>query len=201
MTAQLLPFRALGTLTSVLLGLLLLIAPAVQAAPFAYISNFSANTVSVIDTATNTVTATVAVGTGPEGVAVSPDGARVYVGNFVSDNVSVISTASNTVTATVAVGTSPFGVAVTPDGARVYVANSGSNNVSVISTASNTVTATVTVGASPVAFGLFIGPAAAPPPPPPASIGPIPTLSEWAVIMLAGLVGFWGVIRLRRRMV
>ena len=31
-----------------------------------------------------------------------------------------------------------------------------------------------------------------------AAIGPIPTLSEWAVIMLASLIGFWGVMRLRR---
>ncbi len=32
----------------------------------------------------------------------------------------------------------------------------------------------------------------------PASIDPIPTLSEWALIMLAGLVGFWGLMRLRQ---
>ena len=32
----------------------------------------------------------------------------------------------------------------------------------------------------------------------PAAIGPIPTLSEWALIMLAGLVGFWGLMQVRR---
>ena len=37
------------------------------------------NTVSVIDTATNTVTATVPVGSYPIGVAVTPDGTKVYV--------------------------------------------------------------------------------------------------------------------------
>jgi YVTN family beta-propeller protein len=129
-----------------------------QGAPFAYITNSGDNTVSVIDTATNTVTATVTVGALPFGVAVTPDGARVYVTNFGSDNVSVIDTATNTVTATVTVGGLPFGVAVTPDGARVYVANQDSDNVSVIDTATNTVTATVTVGAAPLAFGQFIGP-------------------------------------------
>jgi YVTN family beta-propeller protein len=36
-----------------------------EAAPFAYVANFIGNTVSVIDTATNTVVATVPVG-GPQ---------------------------------------------------------------------------------------------------------------------------------------
>ena len=63
--------------------------------------------VSVIDTASNTVTATVAVGPNPFGVSVNPAGTRVYVANISSNNVSVIDTASNTVTATVAVGTAP----------------------------------------------------------------------------------------------
>ena len=46
-----------------------------------YVTNYGSNTVSVIDTATNTVTATVTVGTNPRGVAVSPDGKKVYVAN------------------------------------------------------------------------------------------------------------------------
>ena len=41
--------------------------------PFAYITNYESNNVSVIDTATNTVTATVNVGKRPLGVAVNPD--------------------------------------------------------------------------------------------------------------------------------
>ena len=81
------------------------------------------NTVSVIDTATNTVTATVNVGSDPVGVAVNPDGTKVYVTNSDGNNVSVIDTATNTVTATVNVGNGPFGVAVNPDGTKVYVAN------------------------------------------------------------------------------
>ena len=46
-----------------------------------YVANEYGNTVSVIDTATNTVTATVNVGSGPFGVAVNPDGTKVYVAN------------------------------------------------------------------------------------------------------------------------
>ena len=100
--------------------------------------------------ATNTVTATVPVGSEPIGVAVTPDGAYAYVTNYGSGYyVSVISTATNTVTATVTVGSGPYGVAVTPNGAYTYVTNNGGTTVSIISTATNTVTATVTVGSEP----------------------------------------------------
>ena len=59
-----------------------------EAAPFAYVANGSnPGTVSVIDTATNTVVATVAVGSNPIGVAVTPDGKHVYVTNQTSQTV------------------------------------------------------------------------------------------------------------------
>jgi YVTN family beta-propeller protein len=121
----------------------------------AYITNFLGNTVSVVDTTTNTVTATIPVGQGPEGVAVSPDGSTVYVANNPAGTVSVIATASNTVTATIPVAPlglsiAIFGLAVTPDGSTLYVANNGRGfgNIVVIATASNTVTATIPVGAA-----------------------------------------------------
>ena len=47
-----------------------------------YVTNFHSVTVSVIDTATNTVTSTVDVGSAPRGVAVNPDGTKVYVANL-----------------------------------------------------------------------------------------------------------------------
>jgi YVTN family beta-propeller protein len=100
-----------------------------------YVTNHFDNTVSVIATATSTVTATIPVGSGPSGVAVTPDGTKVYVANNgfgFGTNVSVIDAATNTVIATIPVGSSPSNVAVTPDGRRVYVANFQSNNVSVI---------------------------------------------------------------------
>ena len=124
---------------------------------YAYITNPTSNNVSVIDTATNTVTARVEVGQFPHGVAVAPDGKKVYVANSNSSNVSVIDTATNKVTATVGVGQFPYGVAVTPDGTKIYVANFGSNNISVIDIATNKVTATVDVGSFHIAFGKFIG--------------------------------------------
>ncbi len=82
---------------------------------------------AVIATATNIVTDTITVGTGPCGVAFSPDGNSAYVtnGGGTSDGtVSVIDTATNTVTlAPIPVGANPYGVAVSPDGTVAYVPN------------------------------------------------------------------------------
>src|SRR6185312_10127019 len=50
-------------------------------AGYAYIANEAAGTVSVVNTATNTVTATIAVGSKPLGVSLNPDGSRAYVVN------------------------------------------------------------------------------------------------------------------------
>jgi PGF-pre-PGF domain-containing protein len=121
----------------------------VKTNPYAYVTNYNSNAVSVIDTTTNKVTATVPVGRCPWGVAVSPEGTRVYVTNWNSNTVSVIDTTTNTVTATVNVGSNPMGIAITPDGKKVYVTNTMSNNVSIIDTTTNTVTATVNVGSNP----------------------------------------------------
>jgi len=80
---------------------------------FAYTANAAASTVSVIDTATNKVMATVPVGTTPHGVAITPDGQSAYVGNEYSSTVSVIDTRTNTVVDTV------NGVAVAPEGVAI----------------------------------------------------------------------------------
>ena len=71
-------FRKFGSLLSciVLLGIA---AGAMAAGPKAYVGNFSDSTVSVIDTATGTVVATVPVSTGPHGMAITPDGRMAYV--------------------------------------------------------------------------------------------------------------------------
>jgi len=82
---------------------------------FAYTANAAASTVSVIDTAANSVIATVPVGTAPHGLAITPDGKFAYVGNEYSSTVSVIDTSTNTVVDTVhGVAVAPEGVAITP---------------------------------------------------------------------------------------
>lgn len=117
---------------------------------YAYSSNYGNNTVNVINTATNDITATVSVGKEPAGIVITPDGSKVYVANYGSNSVSVINTSSNAVLKTVSVGLNPIGISVSPDSKWVYVANSGSNTVSVVNTTTNTVAATVNVGAYPI---------------------------------------------------
>jgi YVTN family beta-propeller protein len=122
---------------------------------YAYVSNNSDNTVSVIDVSDNTVAATVDVGGGPWGIAIGASGDYVYVANNADDTVSVIDTATFEVTATITVGVGPLGVTVAPSGNYVYVTNNADNTVSVINISDNTVVATVDVGGGP--WGIAIG--------------------------------------------
>jgi YVTN family beta-propeller protein len=114
--------------------------------------NYGDGTVSVIDTATNLVTATIPVGLNPNAIAITPDGTEAYIVNSQANTVSVIDIANNVVSAPINVGLNPSSLIITPDGKRVYVANDGS--VSVIDVVSHTVLATIPVspGASAIAI-------------------------------------------------
>ena len=132
-------YALIGVLGVTVLALLMLVSIS-GATPYAYITTSGSN-VSVIDTATNTVTTTVNVVGGAFGITVLPSATRVYVGNNGGNTVSVINTETNTVTATVNVGRSSAGISITPDGRKVFVgSNQMPGSVSVIDTATNTVT-------------------------------------------------------------
>ena len=122
-----------------------------MAAPFAYITNNNAgsNSVSVIDLATNIVTATIPITPAlaqPYGVAVNGSGTRVYISNTGADTVSVINTATNAVIANIPVAGGPRGIAINPAGTRVYATDisGGFNDIKVIDTSTNSVIATIT---------------------------------------------------------
>jgi YVTN family beta-propeller protein len=109
------------------------------------------------------VSATVAVGTDPQGVAVDPSTDKIYVVNKIPGTVSVINGATNTVTATIVVGSlgciltsdcNPIGVAVDPSTHKVYVTNSDDATVSVINGTTNTVVATIDVRNNPQAVAV-----------------------------------------------
>src|SRR5271170_4479347 len=92
-----------------------------------FVNNNNSHNVSVIDTTSNTVIATVIIGNSPEDLVITPDNSKVYVTNFSDGTVSVISTTSNTVIATVAAGAPhPTFLAVTPDSSQVYVVTESS---------------------------------------------------------------------------
>jgi|GEM_PF-717834 len=122
---------------------------------FAYVPNFSSNSVSLINLATNALLTNIKVGSRPLAVSVNQDGKNVYVTNYVSGTVSVINASSNIVIATVPVGLNPAGVVVNING-LVYVTNEGSNSVSVINSTTNSVTATIAIGDAPE--GIAISP-------------------------------------------
>jgi YVTN family beta-propeller protein len=102
-----------------------------------YVCNFGSDTVSVIDTNTNTVGKPIPVGNGPSGIAFDPIHDRMYVTN--GDGVSVID-----VFRYIVVGTIPIpggGIAFDPTHNRMYVLteSAGRGAVSVIDTNTNTV--------------------------------------------------------------
>ena len=105
--------------------------------------------ISVINTATNTVTATITVGGLADFVAFSPDGSRAYVTHYAGNYVTVIDTASDTVVTNITAGAGTYSVAVSPNGSRAYVTNEFAGTVSVIDTNTNSVIDTITVGSSP----------------------------------------------------
>ena len=81
-----------------------------------FVANNGGTTVSIIDTASNTVTGSIVVGNGPGEVVV--DGGRAYVGNFTDGTVSVVDTATRSIVTTLSPG--GLGVAVDPVLHRLY---------------------------------------------------------------------------------
>ena len=107
-----------------------------------YVSNFYGNTVSVVDTATNTQTGIVtdlnpATFFYPYGLAISLDGSTLYVTNYGGNSVSIVNTSTNTVTGVVtdlnpATFNAPNTMAITSNGEYGYVSNEGNNTVSIV---------------------------------------------------------------------
>jgi YVTN family beta-propeller protein len=132
---------------AMILGMMILAAPShtprAAAAPAqawtAYVVNSGSNTVTPIDTSTNTAGPPIAVGNTPEGIAITPDGTTAYVTNFGDGTVTPINTATNTAGPPIAVGIHPYGIAITPNGTTAYVTNAtGIGTVTPINTAANT---------------------------------------------------------------
>ena len=121
-----------------------------------YVGNYGSDNVSVVDTTTNEITATITVGDSPRFSTLV--GTNLYIVNRFSNTVSVIDTTSNTVIASVAVGDGLFGgpFSSTLVGTDLYVNNFNHNTIDVIDTNTNTVTDTITVGTAPK-FSLLIG--------------------------------------------
>lgn len=112
----------------------------VTAQQFAYVANFSSNSVNVYsingDTGALTLLSAVSA-TAPIHVTIAPSGKFVYVANYVAaGTISAFSVNPTTGALTpvpgspFAAGTSPRGIAITPSGRFLYSANYGSSDVS-----------------------------------------------------------------------
>jgi YVTN family beta-propeller protein len=106
---------------------------------FAYVTNGTANTVTVLDLVYLRRDRTLSVGLNPTGIAANPNPDKtnphrneVYVVNSQSGSISVIDAEANRVVGTIAVHRLPYFISVDASGHRAYVANSGSNNVSIL---------------------------------------------------------------------
>ncbi len=123
----------------------LFISPPSISPPRIYCLNYFAastadGTISVINTATNLVTATITGFLGPFGMAITPDGTTGYVTNFgrnpfsndsAGTTISIVNLNSNTISSTlsIGVGLQPSGIVITPDARRAYFANFNSQAV------------------------------------------------------------------------
>lgn len=120
-----------------------------------YVVNGGSQTVSVINAATNQVTATIdGLGNDAFLAVISPDGSTLYVTNNLSEYISVISTASNTVTTTIPVQEGAQGLAISADGSTLYGAVASYGEVYVVNTAAESVTATIDVSSFPTNLAL-----------------------------------------------
>jgi YVTN family beta-propeller protein len=124
-----------------------------HAGPKAYVGNFKDNTVSVIDTFSGKMVATISVATSPDGMEISQDGNAVYVAGDGSSSLNVIDTASDRVTKTIEADKQPNGIALTPDGKLPRAAVSGEDHIALVDTA------TTMVGTIPAPIALVQLPA------------------------------------------
>jgi YVTN family beta-propeller protein len=127
---------------------LCIVIPAFLLSASAYVTNSASNTVSIVDTTSNTVIGTITVDYGPTGIAISGNTAYVanYYGGSGYGSVSVINLTNNTTSLiTDPSFNSPSIIAIGGNYAYVtnYSGGTGNGSVSVINLTSNTVTAVI----------------------------------------------------------
>ncbi|MGZ8199994.1 MAG: beta-propeller fold lactonase family protein [Methylosarcina sp.] len=114
---------------------------------------FSANqtggSVSVINTLTNTVIGTTAVGGSPWTVNTAPSNDKAYTPPAIANAAVVVDAATSGILSTIPVGKGPYWGAVNASGSRYYVTNPPDGTVSVIDTGSNSVIATIPTDLTP----------------------------------------------------
>ena len=115
-----------------------------------WVGNAQDGTVSVIDRATKTVTATIAADVpGANRLKFTPDGRHVLVSTLGGSDLVVLDAQTRAVVKRVPLGHGAAGILVEPNGRRAFVACTPDNNVAVLDLATLTVTAHINVGPEP----------------------------------------------------
>lgn len=123
------------------------------------VANSGNNTVSVIDTLSNSVISTIPAGQEPWGVGVNPVTRLAYVTNRTGGTVSVIDIVTNTIVNTISMpNPQPTGVAVDKVTNKVFISNSYTfNGIDVINAAAGNSLSSVTFGGA-YALGIAVNP-------------------------------------------
>src|SRR5687768_15749637 len=138
------------------------------AAPRIYVSNERSNDVSVIDSATNDVVATIPVGKRPRGIRVGAGGKRLYLAlsgspiagpnvrdedlppaDKKADGIGVVDLASGKFVGKIASGSDPEQFSLGPNDRYLYVANEDVGMASVVDLSAGTVVKSLKVGYEP----------------------------------------------------
>ena len=125
-----------------------------------YTANIGSDSVSVLDLANSPraiALKQIAVGKGPEGIDLSPDGKELWVSHRADGGLSIIDTATDAVTQTLAIGTKMANrVKFTLDGKRVLISDPPSSQVLVYDATSRQLVKKVDVEKGPE--GILIAP-------------------------------------------
>ncbi|MDQ6799507.1 MAG: YncE family protein [Acidobacteriota bacterium] len=125
-----------------------------------YTANIGSDSVSVLDLSSAPraiALKQIAVGKGPEGIDLSPDGKEIWVSHRGDGALSIIDTATDTVTQTLAIGTKMANrVKFTLDGKRVLISDPPANQVLVYDASSRQLVKKVDVEKGPE--GILIAP-------------------------------------------
>jgi YVTN family beta-propeller protein len=137
-------------------------------APRIYITNEVSGDMTIVDSGTYNVIATVPLGKRPRGIHASPDGKTIYVAlsgspiagpdvdestlpppDKSADGIGVFDVAQNKVVRVIKGGSDPENFDVSKDGTQIFISNEDDAAVSVVDIASGTVVKTAKVGEQP----------------------------------------------------
>ncbi len=153
------PWWRLSIIAVVLLALGGALRPPRAAARDLYVSDSESASLSVLETATNQLFGEpIAVGGGPTGVAITPDGRFAYVADSGAGTVSVVDLETGFAAAPIQVPPGPAAIAISPDGRFAFVTSTKSQTVSVIDTQTNQLAGEpIKVGAGPEGIAISPG--------------------------------------------